>query len=84
MENLFITWMEEVRGFFYVADCVRVKVIFNHSNLMCAMQSTDYTNEHILVFHFHHSCNKNLGTTIFYCKAFLLMLFISSYQNQMI
>lgn len=57
--------MEEVGGFFYVADCVRVKVLFNHSNLMCAMQRTDYTNEHILVFHFHHSCNKNLGTTIF-------------------
>lgn len=37
MENLFIIWMEEVGGFFYVVDCVRVKVIFNYLNFMCVM-----------------------------------------------
>lgn len=44
MENLFITWMEEVGVFFYVADCVRVKIIFSNSNPICAMHWTDYTN----------------------------------------
>lgn len=31
-------------SFFYVADCVRVKIIFSNSNPICAMHWTDYTN----------------------------------------